>query len=130
MILTPGGQSYLMPLGKVTALYRRHMGRQFVRVSGGPSDLDITASRTGDEFFLHVVNTNRSSPHSRLLTIDGLVVDSGRAFEIAADPTAEITSAKDDPMRLTEQACIPGQPYRFSAASVTAIRMQVRASCA
>ena len=31
MIPTPGGKSYLMPLGKVTALYRKHTGQKFER---------------------------------------------------------------------------------------------------
>ena len=128
MIPTPGGQAYLMPLGKVTALYRKHTGKQFVRVSGGSSDLDITASRTGDEFFIHVVNTNRTRAQSCRLTVNGLRVESGTAFEIAADPMAEITSAKDDPMKLAEKVFAPAEPHLFPAASVTVISLKTRAA--
>lgn len=126
MIPTPGGQSYLMPLGRVTALYRQHTGAQFVRVGGGPSDLDITASRTGEDFFLHVVNTSRTRAHACRLAVPGFVVESGTAFGIAVDPMAEITSAKDDPMKLLQQTVAPATPHIFPAASVTAVVLKAR----
>ncbi len=123
MIPTPGGKSYIMPLGKVTALFSKHTGAQAVRVSGGGSDLDITASRTGGKFFLHVVNTHRTRPWICRLSLDGLRVESARAFEIAADPQAEITSANDDPMKVRERAVPPGEAITFPAASVTAVEV-------
>ena len=123
MIPTPGGKSYLMPVGKVTALYRKHTGRQFVRVTGGAPELDITGSRTGDRFFLHVVNTDRTRPHSLRLAIDGFTVQTGKAFEIAADPEAEIVSAKIDPMTVREKALLPNAPIEFPAASVSAVEL-------
>lgn len=126
MIPTPGGKSYIMPLGKVTALYRKHTGEKFVRISGGPPELDITASRTGDQFFLHVVNTHRTRSQSCRLALDGLTVLSGKAFEIAADPMAEITSAKDDPMTVRERVLDPAAPLVFPAASVTAVEVLTR----
>ena len=128
MIPVPGGKSYIMPLGKVTALYRQHTGQKFVRVSGGPPDLDITASRTGDTFFLHVVNTHRTRQQTCQLAVAGLTVLSGKAFEIAADPTAEITSAKDDPMPVRERALDPAAPLVFPAASVTAVEVLARSA--
>lgn len=123
MIPTPGGKSYLLPLGKVTALYRQHTGRQFVRVSGGGPELDITASRTGEQFFLHVVNTDRTRAQSCRLAIAGFAVRSGKAFEIAADPQAEIVSAKGDPMTVRERVIVPGGPLIFPAASVSAVEL-------
>ncbi|HEV7867635.1 MAG TPA: hypothetical protein VGO90_08130 [Chthoniobacteraceae bacterium] len=126
MIPTPGGKSYVMPVGKVMALYRKHTGRQFVRVSGGPPELDITASRTGDQFFLHVVNTHRTRAQTCQLTIPGYTAQSGKAFEIATDPMAELTSAKDDPITVRERALVIGEPLTFPAASVTAVELAVR----
>jgi hypothetical protein len=126
MIPVPGGPSFLMPLGKVTALYRKHTGRQFVSASGGSSDLDITASRTGDDFFIHVVNTNRTRSQSCRLGVSGLSIESGTAFEIATDLMAEITSAKDDPMKLQEKVVAPSEPHHFPAASVTVIVLKTR----
>lgn len=51
---------------------------------------------------------------------------SGKAFEIAADPMAEITSAKDDPMLLRERVLDPAAPLVFPAASVTALEVVTR----
>jgi alpha-L-arabinofuranosidase len=126
MIPTPGGKSYLMPLGKVTALYRKHTGRQAVKVSSPPPDLDVVASRTGDRFFLHVANTHRTRAQSCRLTIEGFVVQQGRAFQIATDPLAEITSFDDDPMKMREEAIGGDGPYKFPAASVTALELVAR----
>ena len=47
--------------------YGKHTGEEFVRVSGAP-ELDITASRTGDQFFLHIVNTHRTRAQTCRLT--------------------------------------------------------------
>jgi alpha-L-arabinofuranosidase len=127
MIPTPGGKSYLMPVGKVAALYRKHTGKQFVRVSAAAApDLDVTASRTENRFFLHVVNTHRTRAQSCRLTVDGLTIESGQAFEIAADPLAEITSFENDPMKVREKAVAPAEPYAFPAASVTALELTTR----
>lgn len=127
MIPVPGGPSYLMPLGKVTALYRQHTGRQFVQATGGTSDLDIVASRTGDRIFLQVVNTHRTRSQSCRMVVNGFAVESGVAREIAADPFAEIISAKDDPMKMREVAIAPAELHVFPAASVTAVVLKARA---
>ena len=128
MIPTPGEQSYIMPLGKATALYRHHTGAQFVRASGGPSALDITASRSGDDVFIRVVNTHRTRAQSCRVMVNGLVIESGTAHEITADPQAEITSAKDDPMKLQQKPVVPGEPHLFPAASVTVLALKTRAA--
>jgi alpha-N-arabinofuranosidase len=123
MIPTPGGKSYIMPVGKVAALYYKHTGKQSVRVASGAPDLDIVASRTDDRFFLHVVNTNRTRSQACRLAIEGIALESGKAFEIATDPMAEITSFEDDPMKVREKPVALDQPYQFPAASVTAIEL-------
>lgn len=123
MLPTPGGKAYIMPLGKVAALYRKHTGRQFVRVAGSPPELDVTASRTEDQFFLHVVNTHRTRAQSSRLAIEGLRVASAKAFEIAANPQAEITAAEDDPMMMREVAVNLDGPYSFPPASVTVLEL-------
>jgi hypothetical protein len=124
MLPTPRGNAYLMPVGKVAALYRKHTGTQFVRCSGGPADLDITASRTGDTFYLHVVNTHRTREQSCRLTIDGVALKSGKAFQIAADPWVELTSANGDPMPVRETDVRVDQAVTFPPASVTALELR------
>ncbi|MHA3774968.1 alpha-L-arabinofuranosidase C-terminal domain-containing protein [Verrucomicrobiota bacterium sgz303538] len=126
MIPTPGGKSYLMPLGKVMALYRKHAGRQAVRVTGNTPELDIVGSRTEGQFFLHVVNTHRTRAQSCRLAIDGHTIESGTAYEIATDPTAEITSFEDDPMKVREKPIALGEAFTFPPASVTALVLTTR----
>ncbi len=123
MIPTPGGKSYLMPLGKVMALYRKHTGQQSVRVTAAIPELDIVASRTDGKFFLHVVNTHRTRSQSCRLAVEGFTLESGKAFEIAADPQAEITAFENDPMQVREKAVDLSEPYIFPAASVTALEL-------
>jgi alpha-L-arabinofuranosidase len=126
MIPTPGGKSYLLPVGKVAALYRHHTGRRAVKVSGGAPELDVVASRTDGRFFLHVVNTDRTRSSACRLAIDGLAIEKGTAWEITADPMSEITSFDDDPMKVRERALLPTDAWTFPPASVTAVEVNTR----
>jgi hypothetical protein len=125
MLPTPRGKAYLMPVGKVAALYRKHTGTHFVRCAGGAAELDVTASRTGDGFYLHVVNTDLRRSRSLQLEIAGRPVKSGRAWEIApADPFFELTGASPDPMVVRERELVAGAALVLPAASVTAVEVR------
>ena len=128
MIPTPGGKSYLMPLGKVMALYRTHTGRQALCVTGATPELDVVASRAEGQFFLHVVNTHLTRAQSCRLTVEGHTVESATAYEIAADPMAEITSFEDDPMKVREKPISLAEACTFPPASVTAFVFTAQAS--
>jgi hypothetical protein len=125
MIPVPNGEAFLMPTAKIMQLYRSHTGKNFIQVKDVPSQLDITASISGNTIFLHVVNTDRTSPVSTNFHIDGLTFKSGKAFEIAADPTFEIMSAANDPLQPKQKDVIPDMPFTFLPASVTAIELAV-----
>jgi alpha-N-arabinofuranosidase len=125
MLPTPGGKAYVMPVGKVSALYSQHTGKQSITVSGMPKELDVVASRTGDKYFLHVVNTSTNQTQQCRVTIEGVELKKGKAWEItAADPFAEITSSKDDPMTTKTREVNLAMPITFPAASVTVLEMQ------
>ncbi|HEX8914818.1 MAG TPA: twin-arginine translocation signal domain-containing protein [Humisphaera sp.] len=125
MIPTPGGRSYLMPVGRVMALFRKHVGKQFVEVAGAADDLDVVASRTGDTLFLHVVNTHRTASRSMAVAIAGAAAGEAKAFTIAADPTHEVWSAEDGTFRDSERAVPAGKPIEFPAASVSAVEVRM-----
>ena len=125
MLPVPVGRAFAMPVAKVMALYRKHAGNSFLAVTEAPADLDVTASRTGDKLFLHVINTNRTQPRSAALAVAGLPLRPGKAFTIAADPTFEIIAAERDPMRVRESDVDPSGPVSFPAASVTALELQL-----
>jgi alpha-L-arabinofuranosidase len=120
------GKPYLLPTGRVMALYRAHSGEKALAVTGVADGLDVTASRTGDRVTLHVVNTRRTQPVRATLDIKGYAVARARAFEIAVDPMAEIdelTPHLFDPRERTAEHC---REWEFPSASVTALELDVR----
>jgi alpha-L-arabinofuranosidase len=123
MIPVPNGDAFLMPVAKVMQLYRHHTGQSFVGVKEVPDALDITASISGNTVYLHVANTARTGAVQSSFVIDGKTIASGKAFELAADPSFEIMSAKDDPLIPKERTVDPNVPFTFAPASVTAIEL-------
>jgi len=128
MLPVPGNQgAYLMPVAHVMKLYRHHSGERAVSVKRTPADLDVTASRTGDRLFLHVVNTNRTRPVTAELAVQGLRVASGKAFEIAADPMLETMRNNPEALAPVVKTVARGGRWTFPAASVSALELDVTA---
>ena len=125
MIPVPRGSSFMMPVAKVMSLYRKHSGNQYLEVSNVPGGLDITASRTEDTIYLHVVNINRAWPVSLNLNINNLAIKSAKAFELSTDPEFEILRAENDPLIPKERLLSINEPILFPAASVTAVELIV-----
>ena len=125
MIPVPGGEAFLMPAAKIMQLYKQHTGKAFVQTIKAPTSLDITASKTGNTYYLHVVNTDRLNTVSAQFNIAGLHFTKGTAYEIAADPTYEILSHAQDILKPVQKDITPGKPYAFPPASVTAIELMV-----
>ena len=125
MIPVPGGKSFMMPVAKIMWFYRKHSGKQYLEVSGAPDGLDITASRTDNTIYLHVVNTNRARPVRMRIEINNITIKSGKAFELSTDPEFEILSADNDPLIPKERVLTVDEPVLFPAASVTAVELAV-----
>jgi alpha-N-arabinofuranosidase len=126
MLPTPAGKAYLMPVGKVAALYRAHAGSEAISLASTPPGLDAVASRSGDRLFVHAVNTNLADGVSCRLTVGGRTPKLLRMHQLSsADPFAEIISAQDDPVTLETRVLAPAEPLRFPAASVTAVEVQL-----
>jgi alpha-L-arabinofuranosidase len=123
----PAGISYLLPAGAVARLFKRHNGRQGVAVSSAPSNLDIAASRTDNQFFLHVANMNYSGSTEVSFAVDGLAVTGGKALEISPEnPRQEISPLNPDVFKPRE-APLPKSDavnWRFPARSVSVIELQ------
>jgi hypothetical protein len=128
MFPTPAdkGMPYLLPTGRVTALFGAHRGEEAVQVTDVPAGLDVTASRTGDRVYLHVVNTNRTGAIATTIRIDGATIESSRVFEIAADPTSEIDEFNPGVFDPQEHALAPDGSWTVPAASVCAAEIKVR----
>ena len=125
MIPVPSGKAFMMPVAKIMALYKKYSGKEYLNVSGVPSDLDVTASRSGNKIFLHVVNTNRVRQMAISLRVDGQKISAAKAFELSADPEFEILSSSGDPMIPKERILSLNEPVIFPGASVTAVELTI-----
>ena len=123
IIQFPEGRNYLMPVGKVMSLYRHHSGKEFLEASSSDSNLDVTASRTGNTIFLHIVNTNRTNPVQTTLHVTDNEILSARAFELVAEPEFEIMNPDNDPLIPIEKTLDIHEPVIFPPASVTAVEL-------
>ena len=47
-ILIDGSRAYMQPVARVISLYRHHVGQQALDLLRTPADLNVTASRTGN----------------------------------------------------------------------------------
>ncbi|WPP50773.1 alpha-L-arabinofuranosidase C-terminal domain-containing protein [Catalinimonas niigatensis] len=127
MIPVPHGQPFMMPAAKIMWLYKKHSGKDFVKVSGMPQDLDVTASRTDDKVYLHVVNTSRSRYVPITFAVEEFSVQSGKAYELSTDPEFELMSAENDPLLPKERDVKKNEAYEFPPASVTAVELNISA---
>jgi alpha-L-arabinofuranosidase len=124
-LMTPDRQRpYLMPVGRVMQLYRAHAGKQAIKVSDCPDGLDVTASRTANRVFLHVINTNRTRSITSRLSVAGMAVQSGSVYEIAADPEFEVWSETRDVIAPVRKELPANGKWTFPAASVSAVEME------
>jgi alpha-N-arabinofuranosidase len=130
MLPVPGGKAFAMPVAKVMALYRKHAGKSLVGVSDVPADLDVTASRTENTIYLHVINTNRTQARTMNVAVAGFTPRGGTAYTIAADPEFEIMSAARDPMTVRQGKLAAAGTVTVSAASVSAIELTVEPAAA
>ncbi|MBI5388733.1 MAG: alpha-L-arabinofuranosidase [Verrucomicrobia bacterium] len=127
---TPSGVSYLMPVGAVARLFKRHNGTQGVAVKSAPSNLDIAASRAGDKFLLHVANTNFSGSTEVALSVEGLAVTGGRVLEVAPeDPRQEISPLNPEVFRPREHPLPRAAVLKWSflPRSVSVVELECRA---
>ena len=128
IIPTPKGnnRAYLQPVARVMQLYRHHIGSHAIRVGSQPDGLDVAASRRGDTVYLHVANTRRTRSVTTTIQIAGEAIESGRVFEISADPTEEVSYLNAaEVMRTRERRFSSESVWEFPPASVSALEIQI-----
>ncbi len=126
MIPVPGGKAFLMPVALVTSLFRHHTGQKAVEIRSAPEDLDVTASRSDDRVYLHVVNINRERSAAAKLAVEGMKITSGRVFQLAADPQFEVLQTNSDVIVPVEKDLPADSRWSFPAASVSAVELDVQ----
>lgn len=126
----PGGVSYLLPVGAVMRLFRRHGGEKHLAIKSAPSSLDVAASRTGDRIFLHVANMDYNRPVETTFAVDGLAIAGAKVFEIAPEkPRQEISPRNPRVFESREKPVPAGDVFswQFPARSVSAVELTCRA---
>ncbi|RKK04147.1 alpha-L-arabinofuranosidase [Pseudoroseomonas wenyumeiae] len=127
----PRGVSYLTPAGSVMRLFGRHNGEHAVAVTGGPSDLDMAASRRGNRIFLHVANLSYDVAAEARFAIDGCAITGGRVLEIAPErPRQVVTQDQPNVFAPREKPIGPGQAvtWRFPPTAVSVVELDFKQS--
>lgn len=122
MIPVPGGKAFMMPVGRIMSFYRQHLGAQALAVSTTPDGLDVTASRTGNEIRLHVINTNQTRSVTCQLAVEDRTIQSGSVQEMTADPMYEIMAAEPDGLSPREKT-ITDKNWTFPPASLSMVTL-------
>jgi hypothetical protein len=128
-LAVPHGVSYLTPAGSVMRLFGRHNGQHALAASGGPSDLDVAASRSGDRVFLHVANLNYAAAVEATFAVDGCVIGGGRMMEIAPEhPRQAATQDQPDAFAPRERQVGPGPAVtcRFPPMAVSVVELEIK----
>jgi alpha-L-arabinofuranosidase len=129
MLQTPGRISYLMPVGSIARLFKKHNGKEGVAVKSSPPGLDIAASRTGDKVYLHVASLEYRRSVEATFAVDGMAVTGGRVFEIAPEDLRQYVNVEQPDVFKPREAALPPGPavrWRFPAGSVTAVELDLR----
>lgn len=125
MVPVPRGRSYLLPVGSIAQLFRRHNGKQGVAVRGVPAGLDVAASRTGNQVWLHVANLRYRGAIEAAFAVDGMRVAGGRVFEITPENLRSyVNQDQPDVFRPRESSLV--SKWRFPAGSVSAIELTLQ----
>ena len=129
MLGSPRERPYLLPVGHVMRLYRRHGGDRGVAVTANDSGLDVAAGRRGDMLYLHVVNPDLDSAVVTDLIVEAGTVAGITGYEIAPGHHSDaIDTTNPDVFDVRERRAEPtGGPLRwiFPRASVTALAIEL-----
>ena len=125
----PSGVSYLLPVGAVMRLFKRHNGTHGVAVKAAPPNIDAAASRSGNKLFLHLANRNYSGATELTFAVDGFVATGARVLEITPEnPRQEISPLNPDVFKPREHL-LTGDvlKWRCPARSVSVVELECRA---
>jgi alpha-L-arabinofuranosidase len=128
IIPTPKGnnRAYLQPVARVMQLYRHHIGSHAIKVAGAPQSLDVVASRRNDTMYLHVVNTQRTGAVRAAIRIGNAAPRAGRVFEIAADPSVEVSYLNAaEAMTTVTKPFSADAAWEFPPASVSVVELTI-----
>lgn len=122
----PTGVSYLLPAGAVMRLFKEHNGKQGVAVKSAPGALDIAASRTGRNVFLHVANMDFKRSTEVSFAVAGVTVKGGRVWQIAPENPRQAATENEPEVFRPAEYSLQGTDmarWRFPARSVAVVEL-------
>jgi alpha-N-arabinofuranosidase len=128
MMPVPRGRSFLLPVGSIMKLYKRCKGKEGVGLESVPADLDVAATREGDKYYLHVLNTSYGRPARAGLAVRGKTVIRAQVHEIAPQsPLEYVDQSRPDVFAPQTKTVPPGEPltWTFPPASVSVVELDV-----
>ena len=125
MLGSPREKPYLLPVGHIMRLFRRHSGTHGVAVTSDSKSIEVSASRSGDTLYVHVVNTSLDSAADVTLDLGGQAANSILAHRINPAIDAGIDSTSLDVFSVTTTKEPSTGTLRVPQASVTAYEIQL-----
>lgn len=127
----PRGKSFLMPVGSIMRLFKKHNGEHGIGVESAPGTLDIAASVTGDNVYLHVLNLDCRRAVDASFAVRGRKIVVGKVWEIApGDLRTAVSQDEPDVFRPVEREMPePSEKkWHFPAASVSVVELALAAN--
>lgn len=125
MLGSPREQPYLLPVGHIMRLFRRQSGTHGLAVTSDSTSIEVSASRSGDTLYVHVVNTSLDGPADVTLDFGGGAAKSIRAHRINPDIDTGIDSTALDVFAVTTTTEPATGKLRVPKASVTAYEIEI-----
>lgn len=86
-----GGAPYFLPAGTIMKLMSQHIGEFTIDLDvDADSEIDAQASCSGNKYYLHLINLNRSKTQKIDLQMGTESIIPTKILEISADPAEEI----------------------------------------
>ncbi|RYE44509.1 MAG: alpha-L-arabinofuranosidase [Hyphomicrobiales bacterium] len=122
---SPREQPYLLPVGHIMRLFRRHSGTHGVAIASDDKAIEVSASRSGNTLYVHVVNTSLDSTAEVTLDLSGATPKAVRAHRINPELSTAIDSTALDVFAVTTTTEPAAGKLHVPKASVTAYEIEL-----
>jgi len=125
MLGSPREQPYLLPVGHIMRLFKKVSGTHGLNIASSDPALEVSASRTGNKIFVHLVNTDLENSHSVELDLGDAKPVAIVSHSIAQELDAGIDTTALDVFAVTERPHTSLAGLSVPKASVMALEITV-----
>lgn len=118
-----GDGAYFLPAGTIMRLMSRHIGKFSTDVEVDTA-IDACASRTGNKYYLHLINLDRTAAHKVDLFIGEEEAVPTRILEISNSPSDEVCVVMPDIFE-PKEIKVNSASYTLPAAAVAVIEFEL-----